>query len=215
MTFDDIVDRVASRLNLSAPVTLLRIGNHVNERYGRLSASVGLSNVTRTLVTSSSVIGSDLVTFSGIERIYTVLDPAFTPARPLGEVTEDQLRNMPRGTDPPRLFAVRLTGATSVQVRLNAIAATVFPLYADGDADVSTLSGTDVPAFPSKFHDVLVYGALANELEHMEKYDMAARQEKRWEVMLSELRMYLASSAYLEIYQGASSPSDRSTLLVP
>lgn len=210
MTFDEIVDRVASRLNLTNGVTLLRIGNSVNERYGRLSAAVGLSNVTRTQtpIIANTVIGSALVTFTGIERIYTVMDPTNTPARILDEVTENDIRLMPAGTDPPRAFAIIQTGAGSVKIRMNCTAATVYPLWADGDADASTLSGTAIPAFPAKFHDILVYGAMANELEHMEKYEMAARQETRWEQMLSQLRLYLASSAYLDMYQGKNSPSD-------
>lgn len=211
MTFDEIVDRVATRLNLTGTIALTRVGLFVNERFARLSSSVGLSNVSRTPVplVVSTVIGTPLVTVTGLERIYSVSDPTATPPRLLSEVTNNELKLMPPGTDPPRAYAINQTGAGSVQIKLNCTPSSIYSLWVDGDADVSTLSGSMVPPFPAKYHDVLVYGAYASELEHMDKYDKAAVQEARWERMLSELRLYLASSAYLDIHQGKNSPYDR------
>ena len=208
MTFTEIVDRVAARLNLTGPVALARIGESVQERYQRLSASVGLSNHARIVVTGVATIGSPYMTFAGIERIDTLYDGTANPVRHLEEVTYDELTYTSYQTSStPQRFAVWRIDADSITVQLDVNAATAFVLGAAGDSTVTTISGASIPSFPAKFHDILVYGAMAEELEHMEKYDMAMRQEQRWDEMLGQLRLYLASSAYLDIYQGKNSPT--------
>ncbi len=207
MTFDEIVDRVASRLNLTSPVAIARIGESVNERYGRLTSSVGLSASAHVQVTGVGTPASPYVTFTGVERVDTIYIPNTNPAQHLEEVTFNELTFASfQSSDTPRRFAVSNIAADSVTVCLDVNVVTGIVLIALGDSTVLALSGTDIPAFPAKFHDVLVYGAMASELEHMEKYDMAKRQEDRWEEMLAQLRLYLASNAYLDIHQGKNSP---------
>ncbi len=207
MTFDEIVDRVASRLNLTSAVAIARIGESVNERYQRLTSSVGLSATARTTVTGIATIGSPFITFTGLERVDTVYIPNTNPAQHLEEVTFNELTFASfQSSDTPKRFAVSNLAGDSTTICTDVNAVSAYVLDAVGDGTTVTISGTTVPAFPAKFHDVLVYGAMASELEHMEKYDMAKRQEDRWEEMLAQLRLYLASNAYLDIHQGKNSP---------
>lgn len=75
-------------------------------------------------------------------------------------------------------------------------------LYADGHVTVATLNGSNTPDFPESFHDVLVFGAMADEYRKMEKLQFAQTAEADFERRLSDLRMWIAKSAYLDIYQG-------------
>ncbi len=142
-----------------------------------------------------------------MERVDTVYLPNTNPAQHLEEVTANELTFASfQSSDTPKRFAVSTMTGDSVVISTDVNAVTAYVLNAIGDSSVTTISGNTVPAFPAKFHDVLVYGAMASELEHMEKYDMAKRQEDRWEEMLAQLRLYLASNAYLDIHQGKNSP---------
>jgi hypothetical protein len=65
-----------------------------------------------------------------------------------------------------------------------------------------------VPAFAEDYHDILVYGPLGLEYNRMEKPDMGRiynfEDERRpglFQVRASQLRYYIAKSAYLDIYQ--------------
>ncbi len=93
-------------------------------------------------------------------------------------------------------------GASTVTIFLDSIPATVYALHADALVNLSMLSGTMVPAFTQDFHDILIYGGMATELDKMEKYDLSAKKEKQFEQRLSELRLYQASSAYMDIIMG-------------
>ncbi len=73
-------------------------------------------------------------------------------------------------------------------------------------ADLAVLGASDTPTFPEQFHDILVYGAMAIELDKMEKPDRQAAAEARFQGRLSELRFFIATSAYLTIYQGKTGP---------
>lgn len=202
MTFTEIVADVMDRLNLTSDDAATRIGRFVNHRYKWLSVEVGLNTITPAVVTAMTVIGTPYVTISGIEKIYTLYDPATTPPRVLGERTVDQMYHTPLGVDPPRLYAVVQTGATSVIVKLDCVPATSYLLGAQGDYNASTLSGSDIPPFSEKFHDLLIYGAMAEELDKMEKYDMAKKQEALFTIRMGQYRYYIAKSAYKSIYQG-------------
>lgn len=207
MTFSEIVSDIAERLNLTDARALTRIGKHVNERYRWLASTVNLQTLARTTVAASTTIGSSFVTFTGCEKIRSVYNPAYTPAMVLDERTVDELRNGPLGTDPPSQYAVYTMGATTVTIKLNTVAATVFALGADAEANITTLSGTNVPAFAESYHDLLIFGVLATELEKLEKYEFAKKQEAMFQQRLSELRFFIHKSAYLKQHQGKSSDS--------
>ncbi len=123
----------------------------------------------------------------------------------LGERTMDELRMMPVQADPPQNWAPQNTGASTVTIQLDSIPESAYILNADVEMNITSMSGSDVPAFPQDFHDILVRGGLADELMKMEKYSEADVQEGKFEKRLSELRLFIAKSNGLEIFQGRNS----------
>lgn len=120
----------------------------------------------------------------------------------LGERSVDEIRLMPIQADPPQNYAVYNTDASSVTIILDAIPSSAYLLNADVEMNITSMSGSDVPAFPQDFHDILVRGGMADELYKMEKYDLSQVQEDKFEKRLSELRLFIAKSSGLNIFQG-------------
>lgn len=212
MTFQEIVDSVSERTNLTATDTLARIGRNINDRYRRLTSSVGLQTSRRATDTQSTVIGDPSVTFD-LEKLEIVYVLADGKRRVLDERTYDEWRDtdtwVPR-TGVPQWFAVRDAGASSITIVLSHTPTEVFEIKADGMAAASTLSGSQVPAFPADFHDALVFGAMADEYAKMEKPGPAGLFEKQYEERVSELRYFLAKSVYLKQFQQSNTSFNRS-----
>jgi hypothetical protein len=120
----------------------------------------------------------------------------------LGERTMDELRMMTIQADPPQNWAPANMNADVVTVQLDVIPSSAYILNADVEMNVTDLSGSQVPGFAKDFHDILVRGAMADELMKMEKYSEAETQDSKFEKRLSELRLYIAKSNGLDIFQG-------------
>lgn len=279
-SFTSLVSKIADRLNLTSPASLVRIGEEVNERYREVCSGVGLQGSVRTTATAQATVGSRYLTFTcekvfdifnqfgrsvtsitrsgstatvvtaiahgyqtgtvveimgavqteynGIFTItvvdtttftYTVTGTPTTPATGtitvqtqqiqwiLTERSFDELRYMPLGTDPPQNWAVQLMGASTVTVFVDSTPASAYILNADVEMNITDLSGSQIPAFPQDFHDILLKGGLADELYKMEKYDLSDVQEKRFEKRLGELRLFIARSGGLDVYQGKMLPA--------
>ena len=82
-------------------------------------------------------------------------------------------------------------------------------LSADGLASSATLSGSDVPAFAADFHDALIFGALADENEKLEKPSLSAANEARYAERVNDLKYFIATSAYLVRQQNGGGRSPR------
>lgn len=206
MTFVEIVNRVAGRLNLSSPEAISRIGEEVNDRYRRVCAAIGMETTTRETVTADTAEGVQTLTFTNVVKLFTVLDE---DGEPLDEVSYTYLIGQTPHGDPPQAYAIKTMGATSVTILLDCEPESSYTLSADALVIVSTLSGVAVPAFSENFHDILVLGALADELDKMEKRTLADKKEAQYTQRLSDLRYFIAKSAYLDIYQGANPPTPR------
>lgn len=202
MTFTEIVNSVADRLNLTSASSITRLGLHVNKRYKRLVKSMGLDTAVRGTATATTTIGNSYLVFASTSKILAVYDATVSPVRMLHERMVDEIRNQIVGPSPADLYAIYLMGANSVTLLLNSVPATAYTLTADVMAQTATLSGSQVPAFDEGFHDILEIGAMSDELMKMEKPDLAQAREMEFESRLSELRLFIAKSAYLDIYQG-------------
>lgn len=136
--------------------------------------------------------------------------------RILFERSFDEIRYMPVQADPPQNWAVQLMGATTVTIFLDSTPTTSYILNADAEVNLTTLSGSQVPAFSQDYHDILVRGGLADELYKMEKYAMSKVQEDAFEKRMGELRLYIAKTNALDIFQGkmAANSSPGSNRLV-
>lgn len=218
MTFQEIVSETANRLNLTSDDAINRIGRAVNERYKWALSSIGMQTSRRETVTSPTIIGQETLVFPnpltptapGVEKLYSVFNAAVTPKEFLDLYSVEELRTqIGTSTDPTHSYAIWRVGPSSVTILLGSIPTTVYTLSADVEENLSTLSNADVPDFPEDFHHILLYGAMATELEKLEKYDLADRQEKRFNDRLSDLRMYIIKSGFLDINQGKTQATPR------
>lgn len=203
MTFTEIVDEICDRLNLTSTTATARVGRLVNICYRQITSSIGLNTARRTEVQADATIGSQLLTFSGIEKVISVIDKSSGSNRFLDEVTVDELDRSPiADSDTPTKYAIYRTNAATVQIKLNVVPQTAFTLYAPGIVETATLSGTQEPAFPESYHDILVSGVLAEEYMKLEKGSLSRREQMKFEDRLGDLRIFIAKSPQQDIYQG-------------
>lgn len=191
MTYQDVVNAVADRLNLTSSQALTRIGLSVNERNRWVTSSLGLDPTSFVTISTTATSGNRNVVFTGITKIYRVFLTAPSPIVRLDEMDLAQLRNQAVATDPPKQYAIQLMGSNSVTIFLSTVPGSNFAIQADGVANLATLSGTDVPAWPEDYHDILIYGAMATERDKMEKVDLSAAMEAMYQQRLTALKAYI------------------------
>lgn len=205
MTFRQLQDRVLTLLNLSSDDARERVKAHLNQRYREVQSSVNLAATRRGSVNFVTTPGQAQVTASGIAKLFTLYDPTVHD-RVLGETTLNQIRlEDPAGdiTGVPERYAIVTHVNDTITLHLTPIPDAVYTLSAD-----CLLAGTDMvddddePALPTDFHDILVHGALSDEWAKMEKFRPAAdRAEAKFAERLSDLRYFLAKSAFLRRQQ--------------
>lgn len=205
MTFTELVDELKDQLNLRRTDSATRLGRAVNARYKRVTSAIGLrSSRQATSITANTTIGSTLVTFA-LSKVERITDARSGSIRVLDEVLIDELlEENARTDDHPTRWALQLSAPDTVTVRTDALAQTQFELRADGLSPAGTLSGSMEPQFAEDFHDILIFGVLADEYRKAEKVKLAQEMEEMFERRLSDLRMFIAKSAYLEIKQGGA-----------
>lgn len=193
MTFTEMRDMVADRLNLTSATALTRIEQTLNERYRWVVSSLGLRTAVLTTVSANTVSGNRSVAFTGVTKIFSVFNPTPNPPVRLSEADFDFLRNqtVEATTTSPTQFAVQIMGAQSVTIFLSCVPGSAFQLQADAEKSILSLTSLASPAFSEDFHDVLVYGAMSSELEKMQRYDLAKAQEDRYEKRLGDLRTFI------------------------
>ncbi len=210
MTFDEIVSRVMGRMNLTSTSALARVGTSVNEAYKNLCTSMGMQQSAQTTTTGTTVVGSNLLTFGPqpvkVQKLMSVFNQAYPKPNLLTEVDLAVLRNMIPGTDPAQNYCIYQSYADRVTVMLDSTASTAYVLSCDCIGIKAELNGSDVPNFAEGYHDTLIYLAQAIEYDKMEKPELATKMEAKYDRRCSELRLFLAKSAYQDIYQGRTAP---------
>lgn len=205
MTFTTIQTEILARLNLTSSEASTRVGRLINIHYRDLTASLGLDVSRRTKVSANTAAGSSELTFASIEHIEQVVDERAEPYKILTQVLYVELRGMnPEGkdSDTPNYWAVKSVTSSGIVVALDVTAESIFALKADGLGTNSDLSGSTEPAFPQSFHYILIERVLYDEYMKMEKEKLAQLSLSRAEKGLSDLRMFIAKSAFLDIQQG-------------
>jgi hypothetical protein len=140
------------------------------------------------------------VTVGSSAGTFTLGDGAIRVLRPL---MYDELVNRPTGTGLPRAFAVKSMFSGYSVLTLDAYPDDdLFSLKIEGYTVTPILDGTAEPLLPGDFHDILVEGAISDELRKMEKPQLAAIAEAEYEKRLSDLRMFIAKHMYLDVFQG-------------
>ena len=206
-TFNELQLDIADRMSLSADDALARIFREINTRYRRVTSSLGLDATRRVVRSASATIGNRDVTFGSIEKLEAVYVTVSGKDKPLEQVTNTEMLTEALVGEPPTKFAVKSVASTSVTVTLNCEPTTDFDLNATGLNVSETLAGVaDSPAIPESFHDILIYGVLADEYRKKEKFDLMRESEQVYEQRLSDLRMFMAKSAFLDVTQGKHSP---------
>jgi len=208
MTLNEMTLHIADALNLSSAEAKARIARNINTRYKRVTSAIGLAPSRREEVSKVATIGNRYITFSGVEKLESVYRKVGTKHIMLDEITHDEMLELSVRTEPPTKYAVFSITQTGITLMIDCSPTTAFTLYAASVADTTSLSNNDSPAFPESFHDVLIHGVMADEYKKMEKLDYARDCEQDYERRLSDLRMFLAKSAYLEIYAGKRAKAD-------
>jgi hypothetical protein len=127
-------------------------------------------------VNADTSIGIQTVTFTGVEKVLSVRAVASGSNRILEHVTPATLLSCPpQAGDAPSACAVTRMDAGSVVITLDVIPQAAFTLQADGYERADTLTGSQEPAFPESFHDILIEGVLADEYRKLEKATLAGR----------------------------------------
>lgn len=196
------------RLNLSSDEARTRLSAFLNERARNVQTSCNLGRVRRgelTVTATASNLNVILTsTPAGAEDPIVCIKP-FTIRRadrlsPLTERTQDQL--LTASVDPrsgqPDAYAVVRYGAVDCEIQLDRAPSTDLDLEVEGLLlGTDLVADSDVPAFPEDFHDVLVFGALADEYDHFDKPDLAAKQDAKFDRRVRELRYFIQKSIYL------------------
>lgn len=217
MTFNQIVAAAMDRLNLSSTTATTRIGQRVNEAYKEVTSSVGLTVARRVKATTIYDADVDVslpeLVLTGIEKVLKVQVDVDGVNRTLNELTYDELIEIPRRTGLPYNYAIKTMGSQTVTITLDGYPThDPFTLTIEALDLADTLSGTMQPAFSESFHDVLIEHVLMKELFKMEKMDGYREAKNNFLTRLSDLRMFIAKSAYMDIQQGAR-PISRSSLV--
>lgn len=214
------------RLNLTSTDAETRVKDEVNEVYRELVSSMGLETSIRGVTTALTTTGSRYVTFGGSgeddDRVLKLLsvflpsDVAPPPYSVLTSYTFDELRNTIAGSWPPTQYAISRMGSATVEIFLDAEAPdSLQELNADCLLASDTMTDADSPFFPENFHDLLVYGVMAIELDKMEKEERAAKAQAKFEKRAADLRMFIAKDAYIAIHQGKTMQGWYGTQLIP
>lgn len=208
MTMNELVAYIAEEISLTSPESRARIGRALNVRYKQVTSAIGMIPTRREVVTKLATIGSQFLTFSGIEKLDVVYRKVGTKNYILDELTNDEMLDTTPRDEPPLSYSIFSVAPSSVTIKMDCVPTTAFMLYTEGLADATTLTGTDSPAFPESFHDVLIHGVCADEYRRKEKPALAKDSAEKYEARLSDLKMFIAKSAYLEIYRGKHRPSE-------
>lgn len=197
MTLLELKTEAAGRLNLSSAEALARLGSFINQRYRRLTSSLGLNTSRRSTKSVNTVAGTATITFAfeKIEMVYCTVDGK---RRVLKEfMYEDYLLaavESPR-EGLPEQYAIKSFAPETVTIALYPTPDAIVSWSADGLNTVTTLADGDTPNIPTSFQDALILGALSDELFKMEKFNLAKDFQMQYEQRASELRLHLAKSA--------------------
>jgi hypothetical protein len=206
VTFTELKTAVKDYCGLTSTDADTRVGKALNRHYRRITSQIGLDATRFVTRQVSMTIGQRTVTFTDIEKIDRVIDVTdATAIRLLQEVSPHDMRSLQPGAGDPSTWALQNTDADSVVALFDTVPQTAYVLQADGWSTVSDLSGSDEPAFPESFHDVLSWSVIAEELLKKEKAALADKYEQRAEKLLQDLRFYLADSHTRTTRQGGSS----------
>jgi hypothetical protein len=212
VTFNELVQNVLARAELTSNAAQARVEAAINSMYGRVTSRCGIDHSSRReTVTANTVIGSKFVTINGIEKLLLVRN---SEGRPLDEKTVHQLDQQIPTTSAPAAYAVYRVGSNTVTIQLDCNAQSVQVLTCSGLEVSDTLSGSLEPAFPRSFHYIIAEGVLEQEFRKKGKDHIVLAQmaKAEYEDGVNRLALYLDSSAMLVVRQGEAATGARRVL---
>lgn len=215
MTFDDIASRVMDRLNFTSTTARERVEGGVNDANREVTSTLGMitsRQVTNEVTYDPTDVDSTLpiIIVEDVEKIMRVmLDVTDARPRQLDQMTYDDLTAIEVVDGTPKAWAVKTMSAGSVTIVLDAYPSVdEFTLIYDAyDIYTELEAAMDEPIFPASFHDLLVEMVVADELLKLEKPALATIASNKADQRLSDLKMFIAKSAYADYYQGKNSAS--------
>lgn len=207
MTLSELKTEAANRLNLSSAESLSRLGSYINQRYRRLTSSLGIVTTRRTSQSVNTVAGTATITFSSLEKLELVYISTAGQRVVLAEMPYEEytIRNIEhQQSGKPQQYAVKSVTASTVVIALYPTPDAIFSITAEGLGNASTLADGDTPNIPTDFQDVLILGAMSDELFKMEKFNLAKDFQRQYDERASDLRLFLAKSAYLSLTDAES-----------
>lgn len=206
MTFKELQDNVLNRLNLTTAEARTRVKVFLNERYRRLQTSIGLGRVRFVSSTFPTINGTYTYSPVGLIKPLTLTLPAQNIV--LDERSMDQIRLLDPDnstTGVPYFYVVQKFNAKTVTLYLWPKPDAIYTIAYDGIATGADMTAdSDIPAVPEDFHDVIEFGAVADELMKMEKPSLSQTMEVKADLRTRELRYFLAKSIYLSVVQGGN-----------
>jgi hypothetical protein len=206
VTANELVEYIEEDLNTPSQEAKARISHSLNMRYKQVTSAIGLIPTRRIEVEAAASPDDRFVTFADIEKLDAIFyksNDVEVDAKPttLREVTNDEMLALPIRSEPPTKFSIYNVGPTSVTIKMDCVPVDSFILYAHGLATATTITNNDQPAFPESFHDILIHGVKADEYRRREKAGLAKESEILFQQRLSDLRMFIAKSAYLDVWR--------------
>jgi hypothetical protein len=199
VTFVTIQDRVMARTNLTTTTARTRVKAMINERLRSIATSTNLGRVRFGSVSINTVADTNTITTTGLVKAFTVSIPVEN--RVLEERTTAQLREYDTDVSQnalPQFYAVKAVNATTLTLQLYPEPDAVYAVVIEGVLTGTDLTADgDVPGLPEDFHDILVFGALADEYPHLKDLESAAYYEGKFEQRKKDLRMWMAKRSFL------------------
>lgn len=204
MTFTEIRTEIMDRLGYTSTTAQTRVGRLINKVYRAITTSIGIRRARYTNTSMAVTVGNSEVTFSGAEKLlYVWTQTSSGVPTVLTEVPIERLRESVASTsDTPKTFGIKSQTSNAVTIRLDSVPETAYTIYADYIAEISDLSGSEQPAFPESFHDIIIEGVLRDEYRKLEKIQLSRESENTYQQRLSDLRMFLAISGTMDMKQG-------------
>jgi hypothetical protein len=144
------------------------------------------------MTASVTLTGQTAVTLSSTITTWERITKFYLSAAPAGVVTLHE--DASGGTELARIGIGR-TAQPYTQIALYPTPSAVVTHYIDYQAETTDLAqSTDVPRLPVTFHDLLIYGAMALEYEHMQD-ERAGLAQGRYGKRIKEFKQYLAETA--------------------
>lgn len=203
MTFAEIQTAIKDYCVLTSTEATARVGRSINRHYRRITTQLGMD--TTRFTTASATFSTFVATksFSNIEQIDRIRDvTTATDIRLIPEVSLHELRSTTPHSGAPTKWATKTRTSETVTVLFDTAPAVAYNLEADGWRNLADLSGTDEPAFPESFHDILVWSVIAEEMLKKEKDERAIQYQAMADRLLAELRFHMANSPTRVVRQG-------------